>query len=189
MQPSKKPRPPELAPSRRPKLLVLQPSGMPRPRGPPRPSYSTGQHGKVMQDLEEQVIQEEGRSQTDFLSACQAALHASPVELKGVLVASYHILLGQAPMSHPFALSQRTSPAEEQSAPASPPAPVPSGLLGPKGSILPQILWTAHLWAETMSKTTLEGPPAPNLTSERSHLGTRHSSRATQKCSAKTLIW
>ena len=28
------------------------------------------QHGKVMRDLEEQVIQEEGRSQTDFLSAC-----------------------------------------------------------------------------------------------------------------------
>ena len=37
------------------------------------------QHGKVMWDLEEQVIQEEGRSQNHFLSACQAALHASPV--------------------------------------------------------------------------------------------------------------
>ena len=50
------------------------------------------QHAKTIQDLEEQVIQEEGRSQTDFLSACQAALHASPAELKGMLVASYHIL-------------------------------------------------------------------------------------------------
>ena len=71
------------------------------------------EHGKVMQDLEEQVIQEEGRSQGDFLSACQATLHASPAELKGILVASYHVLLGQTPMSHPFALSQRTSPVEE----------------------------------------------------------------------------
>ena len=58
------------------------------------------QHAKTIWDLEEQVIQEEGRSQTDFLSTCQAALHASPVELKGMLVASYHILLGQVPMSH-----------------------------------------------------------------------------------------
>ena len=34
-------------------------------------------HAKTIQHLEEQVIQEEGRSQIDFLSACQAALQAS----------------------------------------------------------------------------------------------------------------
>ena len=55
------------------------------------------QHGKAIQDLEEQVIQEEGRSQTDFLSACQATLHACPAELKGMLVASYHICWGRHP--------------------------------------------------------------------------------------------
>ena len=78
-----------------------------------------------MQDLEEQVIQEKGRSQTDFLSACQAALHTSPAKLKGVLVASYHILLGQTPTSHPFTLSQGASAAEQLSAPAAPPMPAP----------------------------------------------------------------
>ena len=52
------------------------------------------QHANIIQDLEEQVIQKEDRSQTNFLSACQAALHASPADLKGVLVASYHILMG-----------------------------------------------------------------------------------------------
>ena len=83
------------------------------------------QHAKTIQDLEEQVIREEGRSQTDFLSACQAALHTSPAELKGVLLASYHILLGQAPTSHPFTLSQGASPAEQQSSSAAPPMPVP----------------------------------------------------------------
>ena len=83
------------------------------------------EHSEVMQDLEAQVIQEEGRSQANFLSACQAALYTSPVELKGVLVASYHALLGQTPPSHPFALSQRTSPVEEQSTSAAPPMPVP----------------------------------------------------------------
>ena len=62
-------------------------------------------HAKTIQHLEEQVIQEKGKSQIDFLSACQAALQASPVELRGALVASYHILMGQTPMSHPFTLS------------------------------------------------------------------------------------
>ena len=47
-----------------------------------------------MKHLEEQVIQEEGKSQVDFLSSCQAALNASPAELRGALVASYHILMG-----------------------------------------------------------------------------------------------
>ena len=65
-------------------------------------------HVKTIQHLEEQVIQEEGKSQIDFLSVCQAALQASPVELRGVLVASYHLLMGQAPMPHPFTLSQET---------------------------------------------------------------------------------
>ena len=78
-----------------------------------------------MWDLEAQVIQEESRSQADFLSACQAALYASPVEIKSTLVASYHILLGQIPPSHPFILLQRASPMEEQPASAAPPAPVP----------------------------------------------------------------
>ena len=38
-------------------------------------------HAKTIQHLEEQVIQEEGKSQIDFLSACQAAIQGSPVEL------------------------------------------------------------------------------------------------------------
>ena len=42
-----------------------------------------------------------------------------------MLVASYHILLGQTPTSHPFMLSQGASPVEQQSAPAAPPTPVP----------------------------------------------------------------
>ena len=45
-------------------------------------------HDKTIQHLEEQVIQEEGKSQIDILSACQAAIQASPVEHRGVLVAS-----------------------------------------------------------------------------------------------------
>ena len=63
-------------------------------------------HAKSIQCLEEQAIQEEGKSQLDFLLTCQATIQASPVELHSALVASYHVLMGQAPMSHPFNLSQ-----------------------------------------------------------------------------------
>ena len=45
-EPSKKPRLPTPAPSRRPKPLALWPLGMPRPGGPLRPSHSTGNMAK-----------------------------------------------------------------------------------------------------------------------------------------------
>ena len=61
-------------------------------------------HTKTIQHLEEQVVQQEGKSQIDFLLACQAALQARPVELRGALVASYHILMGQAPHIPPIHL-------------------------------------------------------------------------------------
>ena len=80
------------------------------------------EHGNIMWDLEAQVIQEESRSQANFLSACQATLYTSPLELKSALAASYRILLGQTP---PFILSPRVSPVEEQPASAIPPTPVP----------------------------------------------------------------
>ena len=77
-------------------------------------------HAKSIPHLEEQVIQEEGKSKIDFLSTSQAALQASPVELRGAPVASYHILMGQAPTSHPFTLPQGASTIEQPSAPAAP---------------------------------------------------------------------
>ena len=126
-------------------------------------------HVKTLQHLEEQVIHEEGKSQVDFLFACQAALQASPVKLRGMLVASHHLLMGQAPMSHSFTLSHRASPIEPPSASAAPssapecsprpkqwhPSPDPVDDMPPG-------------WA--MSKATSEGPPAPNV---RFHLYTR----------------
>ena len=80
------------------------------------------EHGNIMQDLERQVIQEEARSQANFLSACQADMCTSQIVLKNAMATSYHNLLGQTPPSPPFILLQRTSPVEEQLAPAAPPA-------------------------------------------------------------------
>ena len=111
-------------------------------------------HAKFIQCLEEPSIEEESKGQLYFLSACQAALWASPLELHGVLVASYHILLGHVVRSHPFSLSQGVSAAMAPSPPApehSPrpkwqhPSPDPVDVLPPGG---------------TTSKATLEGPPS-----------------------------
>ena len=89
-------------------------------------------HAKSIQCLEEQAIEEENKSQLDFLSACQATLWASPNELHGLLVASYHILMGQALMSHPFSLSQEASSSEQVSAPMNPSPPAPERSPRPK---------------------------------------------------------
>ena len=78
-----------------------------------------------MWDLEEQAISEESKSHNDFLSACQVILYHSPPQLKGVLVTSYHLLLGQTPPSPPLVLPQKTSPLEEQPTAATSPSPAP----------------------------------------------------------------
>ena len=83
------------------------------------------EHGNIMQDLEEQVIQEESRSWADLLYACQVTLYNSPPEFKNALANSYHILLGQTPLSPPLAQPQRTSPVEEQPTSAAPSTPAP----------------------------------------------------------------
>ena len=71
------------------------------------------EHGKYMQDLEEQALGEESRSCNDFLTACQVILYSSPPPLRSTLVDSYHILLGQTPPLPPVISPQRTSPMEE----------------------------------------------------------------------------
>ena len=52
------------------------------------------EHGKYMQDLEEQAMGEESKSHNDFLTTCQVILYSSPPPLKSTLATSYHILLG-----------------------------------------------------------------------------------------------
>ena len=115
------------------------------------------EHGNIVQDMETQAIQEESRSQSDFLSACQATLYASSVELKSTLVASYHLLLGQTPLSHPFVLLQRASPVEEQPSSATSPAPVPKQSPRPKRQHPSPGPVESMLLGKTTSKATSEG--------------------------------
>ena len=115
--------------------------------------------GASQVDSLQQTIKEESKGQLDFLSACQAALQASPVELHSTLVASYHILLGQAPMSHPFSLSQGAS-SEQVSAPVAPSPPVPEHSRRPKWQHPSPDLVDVLPPSGTMSKATPEGLPS-----------------------------
>ena len=116
-------------------------------------------HAKSIRHLEEQAIEEESKSQLNLLSACQAALQASPVELCSVLVASYHLLLGQTLMSHPFSLSQGASSSEQVSAPVAPFPLVPEHSPRPKWWHPSPGLVDVSPPGRTTSRATLEGPP------------------------------
>ena len=90
-------------------------------------------HAKSIQCLEEQAIEEESKSQLDFFSTFETALWASPVELHGMLVASYQVLMGQSPMPLHFSLSQGASSSEQ--------VPAAMALLPPAPEPLPRPKW------------------------------------------------
>ena len=89
-------------------------------------------HHKAVQHLEGESIEEERKGQLNFLSVCQAALQASPLELHGMLVASCHILLGHAPVSHLFSIPQGASPLPPVSTPRTSSPPMPEHSPRPK---------------------------------------------------------
>ena len=187
LQPSKKPRPPKPAPSGRLKLFALQPLGMPRPGGPPRLNYSTGNMAKSYEIWRSKSSKR--KAEAKLTSSSPARLPYMPA-WQSSKVCWWHLTKfcwGRHPHPthlpyHKGSLQQRNSLLQQLIL-----CQCPSSPLGPKGGILPQILWTACLWVEPCPRQPWKSPPAPN--SERSHLGTRTSSRATWKHSAMTLTW
>ena len=100
-----------------------------------RASWATSiqqSHHKAVQHLEEESFEEERKSQLNFLSICQTALLVSPQEFCSALVASCHILLGNAPPLHLFSIPQRTPPFLPGSAPGTSSPPVPDHSPRPK---------------------------------------------------------
>ena len=83
------------------------------------------EHVRLIHKLEEQAIREESKSCHNFLSACQAILHCAQHPLKDNLAISYHVLLGQSPLSPPSAPPTRAPLAEEQPPAAASPMPAP----------------------------------------------------------------
>ena len=140
-----------------------------------------------MWDLEEQVIQEESRSQADFPSTCQVTLYHSPPELKSALATSYHILLGQTPPLPPLIPLWRTSPVERQLTSAAPPTPAPEQSPRPKRQHpSPDPVESMPLGRTTL-KVTPGGPPVPR--GKRSLPGSGHSSQAMPRHLAGTQTW
>ena len=180
---SKKPRPPAPAPSWRLKLLILQPSWMLRPGSPLRLSHSTGNMPKPSETWRNKSS--ERKAEAKLTSSPPVRLPYMPAQWSSK-AASYHISLGQTPTSHPFTLSQGASPVEQPSTPAAP-VPAPKQLPWPKRQHPSPDPVDSLPLAKPHPRQPQKGPPAPK--SERSHLGTRYSSRATQKHSARTLTW
>ena len=102
---------------------------------------------------------EEGKSQLDFLFACEAAIQASPVELCSMLVASYHILMGQAPMSTHLP-SHKEPPTEQAPAPVAPASPVPEHSPQPKQQHPSPDPVDVMPFGGTTSKASPEGAPS-----------------------------
>ena len=116
------------------------------------------EHVRLMHKLEEQAIREESKSHHDFLSACQAILHHATQPLKENLTTSYHVLLGQSPLSPPSATPTRTPPVEEQPSAAISPRSVPKQSPQPKRwHPLPEP-WGSMSIDETSPKAMQEGP-------------------------------
>ena len=119
------------------------------------------EHGKYMQDLEEQAIREESRSHNDFLFACQVILYHSLPQLKGALATSYHILLGKTPPSPPLIPPQKTSPMEEQPTTAASPTPAPKQSPRPQRQHPSPDPMESMPMGRTTPKATHEGPLSP----------------------------
>ena len=143
------------------------------------------EHGKYLQNLEEQAFREESRSHHEVLSSCQAVLCHSPQPLRGALAALYHLLLGQAPPSPPLVLPPRTPSAEEQPSTAAPPMPMPKQSPRQKGSILCQSQQGTCPWAESPQQLCWGDLPAPR--SKRPHPGSSCQSLAMLRPSSGTL--
>ena len=115
-------------------------------------------HYKAIQHLEEESIKDERKGQINFLSACQTALQVSPPEFHGMLVASYHILLGHAPTLHFFNIPQGTPPFLPESTLGLLSLPHQNFHLGPSDGITLQIQWIPCLLVEPHPRQLPRGP-------------------------------
>ena len=116
------------------------------------------EHVKLMHELEEQAMREESKSHHDFLSTCQAILLHAPQPLKENLSTSYHILLGQLPLSLQSVSFARTLQAEEQPSATASPRPEPKQSPWPKRQHPSPDPWGSMSVDETSSKASQEGP-------------------------------
>ena len=158
-KPSKKPRSPKPAPSRRPKLLPLQPLGILRCGWPPRPNYSRGNMAKSCKIWRSKPS--DRKATAKVTSSLLARLPYMPTQQSskacwwlptrfcwGGPLCPTHSPCYQGPPQWRNSLLQQL-----------PLHLCPSSLPGPKGSIPPQILWTAILQEEPCPRQPQKSPP------------------------------
>ena len=118
------------------------------------------EHIRLMQELEEQTLREESKSHHDFLSTYQATLHHTLQLLRENLATSYHILLGQSPLSPPSTPPTR-HPQWKKSHPQLPPMPVPKQSPWPKRQLpLPELQGSTFI-DETTPRAMQERSSSP----------------------------
>ena len=161
---------------------------MPRPREPLRLSHSTANMAKPSKTWRNKSSKRKAEAKLTSSPPVRLPYMPAQAELKGMLVASYHILLGQAPTSHPFTLSQGASPVEQHVHPSS--SSHTSAQAVPQAQKVASFPRPCGQHASGWDHIQGNLRRAPQLQMcKRSHLGTRYSSRATQKHSARTLTW
>ena len=116
------------------------------------------EHVKHMHKLKEQALREENKSCHNFLSACQGILYHAPQPLKENLSTSYHVLLGQLPLSLRSVPFAGTPKAEEQPSATASPRPEPKWSLQPKRQHPSPDPQGSTSMDETFSKASQEGP-------------------------------
>ena len=147
-------------------------------------SFQRG-HGSIMQDLEEQVIQEESRSQAYFLSTFKSPCTTAHQSLKALWLLPTTSYWGKH-LHHLHLPCHRDLPLWKDTSLLLPlPHQCPSSLIGPKDGTPHQILWRVCLWAEPPQRLPQWDFPAPR--GERSLPGSEHSSQAAPRHLAGTL--
>ena len=145
---SKKPRPPMPVPSRRLKLLALQPLGMLKLRAPLRLNHSTGIMAKPSETWRNKSFKR--KAEAKLTSSLPVRLPYTPAQWSSQ--ACWWPLITfcwgrhPCPTHSPFC---KEPPKQSNSLPQwLLLCQCPSSLLGSKGGILPQTMWTACLWVE-----------------------------------------
>ena len=151
-QQSRKPRQPKTVSSERLKLFVLQPSGMSRVRGPPRPKHckrNMATSCKIWRcKSSERRAEAKPTSSPPARPLCTPA-HQSSRALWLLPTTSYWGRnLHHLPSSYHRGLPQWKNSLLQPLLPHQ----CPSSLLGPKDGNLPQILWRTCLWAEPLQR-------------------------------------
>ena len=157
-KPSTKPRPPTTAPSGRPKLLAPWPLGMPRSRGPLRSNHSKGNMAKPCGTWRHKSS--ERKAEAKLTSSLPARTPYMPVQQSAKACWWPFITFCWGRHPHPTHSPYHKGPPQQSNSLPQEllPCQCPSSPLGPKGGILSQTLWTAHLWVEPHPRQLQKGP-------------------------------